>query len=389
MSLRFALFYAVLFVATGIQLPYWPLWLNDRGLDASTIGILVAVQLWVKVAFNPLAGQAVDATGRRRTVLLILILGAMAGYALFPAARGFPALLALSALTGGLFAAILPVVDTLTMSHVALGRLDYGRIRLWGSLAFIAASAGTGHFLVHAAPAVIVWLIVATLAPLALCTLALPERPAVAPGGRTRMGWIDLLRSRSFLLFLAATAATGAAHAAYYGFATLHWRNAGLGMGWIGALWGTGVVAEVSLFAFSGAVVRRVGPEALILAGSLGGIVRWTLLALTTDPRILLPVQCLHALTFGATHLGAMHFLARNVAPSVSGRAQGLYAALGNGVVLGLATWMAGHLYVAIGGRTFLAMTALSVMGTLAALALIRVRRRTSPLPPARGSGGG
>jgi PPP family 3-phenylpropionic acid transporter len=37
-------------------------------------------------------------------------------------------------------------------------------------------------------------------------------------------------------------------HAFYYAFGTLHWQAQGLGAGLIGALWATGVVAEIALF---------------------------------------------------------------------------------------------------------------------------------------------
>ncbi len=74
-------------------------------------------------------------------------------------------------------------------------------------------------------------------------------------------------------------------------------------------------------------MVRAFGPFRLIVAGGVACIVRWSLLAFVTDPWLLLPIQCLHALTFGAIHLGAMHFIARHIAPGIAGRAQGLYAA--------------------------------------------------------------
>ena len=37
-----SLYYALLFVAVGIHLPFWPIWLADRGLSAAEIGIALA-----------------------------------------------------------------------------------------------------------------------------------------------------------------------------------------------------------------------------------------------------------------------------------------------------------------------------------------------------------
>ena len=373
--LRFAGFYAALFLVVGVQLPYWPVWLKSRGLSATEIGILVAAQLWVKVGFNPLVGQFVDRTGRRRPILLGLAVTTLAVMLAFPLAHGFVPLLCLSLMVGASFSAIMPVGDNLTLSHVVAHGMDYGRVRLWGSLSFIAMSVAAGGLLdVIGGDGAIVWLLVAALIPLCFAILALPDAPpSVADLPETpRPGWGDLLRSGRYWRFLAATATIGASHAMYYGFGTLHWQRHGIDHTWIGGLWGVGVAAEVVVFAFSGALVRRFGAVKLILIGALGAIVRWSLMPFVIDPWLLVPLQCLHGLTFGATHLGAMHFLARQIAPGLTGRALGLYAAMGNGVVLGLATVASGGIYAAFGGLGYLSMTALAAAGAIAALSLVR-----------------
>ena len=67
------------------------------------------------------------------------------------------------------------------------------------------------------------------------------------------------------------------------------------------------------------AVVRRIGPVELIVLGGGAAVVRW--LAMGFDPplALLVPLQMLHALTFGATHIGAIHFIGR-VVPETAGR---------------------------------------------------------------------
>src|SRR2546430_12630026 len=48
-------------------------------------------------------------------------------------------------------------------------------------------------------------------------------------------------------LFL-ASGLIQASHMVYYGFATIHWRAAGLSDGLIGLLWAEGVIAEIAPF---------------------------------------------------------------------------------------------------------------------------------------------
>lgn len=379
--LRFAAFYAALFLVVGVQLPYWPVWLKSRGLSATEIGILVAAQLWVKVACNPLVGQLVDRTGQRRRILFGLAAATLAVMLAFPFAQGFVPLLCLSLVAGASFSAIMPVGDNLTLSHVVARGMDYGRVRLWGSLSFIAMSIAAGSLIDRlGGEGAIVWLVVAALVPLCFAILTLPDAPPPAAeiSDAPRPGWGDLLGSGRYWRFLAATATVGASHAMYYGFGTLEWQRHGIDHTWIGALWGVGVAAEVVVFAASAALVRRFGAVRLILIGAVGGVVRWSLMPFVTDPWALLPLQCLHGLTFGATHLGAMHFLARQIAPGLTGRALGLYAAMGNGVILGLATVASGGIYAAFGGLGYLSMAGLAATGAAAAISLSREPAKTS-----------
>ena len=86
-------------------------------------------------------------------------------------------------------------------------------------------------------------------------------------------------------------------------------------------------------------------------------------------------VQWLHGLTFAATHLGAMHFLARAIPREHSATAQTLYAALGVGLFMGLAMILSGNLYSSLAGTAFHAMAVMSMLGGIAGLVLARFWR--------------
>ena len=57
---RLAAFYAALFVALGVQLPFLPLWLAAKGLDAGAIGVALALPMVVRVFAIPLATRRAD-----------------------------------------------------------------------------------------------------------------------------------------------------------------------------------------------------------------------------------------------------------------------------------------------------------------------------------------
>lgn len=374
LTIRYAAFYGGFFLTAGILLPFWPLWLENRGLGAVQIGIILALGPWVRVLTNPMVAQVADRSGRAKTVLVIFAGLSVLAFAGFIPAQGFWWILAISLVAAICFPAMLPIGESQVMGAVLRHRLDYGRIRLWGSLAFIVGTIGAGRLLTGRSPDLILLLALAALAATFLATLLFPQQ-SNETSKNEQNGIATLLAQPRFVLFVATASLLQASHAVYNGFSSLHWRAAGISETVIGELWAEGVIAEVLLFSFSGFFVARLGPIGLLMLAGICGVVRWTVLAQTTDMAALVVIQLLHAITFGAVHLGAMHFVARNAPPGLSATAQGIYAS-SSGLAMGLAMIGAGSLFASFQGKAFFAMAAISAVGTGLALLLWLLNRK-------------
>jgi PPP family 3-phenylpropionic acid transporter len=380
---RLGLFYAASFLVVGIQLPFWPVWLSGRGLDAHQIAAVFAAAIWAKVIVTPVLGALADRLGGGRAVMTALAALASIAYAALWPAAGFWPLLALNLVAGMAQSALMPLGDSATLAAVRSEHLDYGRVRVWGSVSFVLATIGSGAILAigpangQGGDRVLFLVLGASLVLVAAC--------AGVPGGGAaptrRLRWTayqDLRRlagDRRFWLFVVSAAALQASHQLYYGFGTLYWREVGFSDTVIGALWAEGVVAEIVLFWWSAPFVARFGPLGLMALGGIAGIVRWSLVGIVPGLAAPAVLQLLHALTFGAAHLGAMHFMARTVPPGAAASAQSLYAALSAGIGSGLVMLAAGALYAAYGGLAYPFMAMLSAAGLCGVLWLKRASR--------------
>jgi MFS transporter, PPP family, 3-phenylpropionic acid transporter len=362
-----------------VQLPFWPVWLAGHGLDPQQIAGVFAAAIWAKVVATPAIGTLADRIGHRRAVMTGLAGIACLAYAALWPVRGLWPLLALNLLAGVAQSALLPLGDAVTLAAVRERGLDYGRIRVWGSLSFVLASIGGGAALA-AMPApegpdnrVLMLVLIASLLLVGAC-LAIPSDQADRRRGTARWQAIrQLLSEGRFWLLVVSASALQASHQVYYGFGTLYWRGLGLSDTVIGVLWAEGVVAEVVLFWYGAPIVARLGPLGLLALGGVGGIVRWSMMGLVPGLPAAAVLQLLHALTFGASHLGAMYMLARSVPPEAAASAQSLYAALSAGLGSGLVMLAAGALYAAYGGQAFLFMALLSAGGLAGVWRLRRI----------------
>jgi len=365
---RLGAFYGASFLVTGIQLPFWPVWLAGRGLGAREIAALFAAAIWVKVVATPAIGALADRLGRRRAVMIALALIAILGYASLWNAEGFWTLLGLTLVAGVAQSAIMPLGDSITLAAVRDAGIDYGRVRVWGSVTFIVAAVASGALLGRpswGSPTgnTVLALVLSASVVLLVACVAIPAAPQEGPV-RSRWAALGALAgNRRFWQFVAVTAAIQASHQVYYGFGTLYWRSLGFSDAIIGILWAEGVVAEIVLFWLGSRLLVRLGPLGLMMTGAAAGIVRWSLMGLVSGLLPVFALQLLHALTFGATHLGAMNFLSRTVPPGTAASAQALYSGASAGIGSGIVMLGAGALYAAYGGRAYLFMAALSAIG--------------------------
>src|SRR4051794_39677486 len=271
-ALKLALFYAAYFLFGGVQLPFFPLWLEARGLDARTIGLIIAVPALVRIVVTPIVTHQAD---RRRALKATLVIGAVVGLAGMTTAglvSGPVAIFLAFAVAMAALSPMLPLSDAYALSGLGARGRNYGPVRLWGSVAFIAGNVGAGFLLERMAPGHLIWLIVSALAVVVVAALALtPLDPSPRPVAETPAASPKaLLRNPAFLAVVLASSMVQGSHAFYYGFSAVQWRAEGLDGRLIGLLWGLGVLAEIVLFALSARLPKSLPPTPLLAVGGVG-----------------------------------------------------------------------------------------------------------------------
>jgi PPP family 3-phenylpropionic acid transporter len=374
---RLALVYAAFFLIAGWHLPLFPVWLSARGLDPAAIGLVLAAMQAVRVVATPAGTRIADRYGSLSGAIVATTIASVVAIGVLGSASGLAFILIAAVMLAFVSAPVLPLTDAYGLKGLALRGKAYGPVRLWGSVAFVVANLSGGVLLDILAPGNLIWLIFAgncALAAAAILLLPAPREAAPRSGANSH----GHLRQPAFLAIAAAGSLIQASHAIYYAFATLDWSAKGYGGAAIGMLWALGVAAEIVLFAFAGRLPKAVGPITLIAIGAAGGVVRWT--AMTFDPPavLLFPLQFLHALSFGATHLGTMMYLSQNAPEQSRAAAQGDIATA-NSVAMAAASALAGVLYGAGGSFAYAAMAALAVAGGAFAFLAARFTRSSTP----------
>jgi MFS transporter, PPP family, 3-phenylpropionic acid transporter len=363
-----ALFYGALFASIGVQQPFFPLWLEAKGLDARMIGLVLAVPMVVRLFAIPVVTQLADRRQALWGSIVIASAAAAAGNLALGFSEGSIAILILFALASVPFTSIMPMTEAYALRGLGQIGRAYGPVRLWGSAAFIGGSLGAGWIIDSIAPGNLIWLITgALLAATAGAAGLVPLRPRTPAPDKPEPSYPGFLRTPGFVLVAVASGLIQASHAVFYGFSSLDWKAAGLDGAIVGALWAVGVLAEITLFALSARLPAVMGPTALLVAGALGATLRWTVMAIDPPLAALPFLQCLHAFSFGATHLGAMGFVVRAAPAGRAATAQGSLAVVLGGT-MALSMGISGVLYEAAGSMAYAGMALMAAAGGVLAV---------------------
>lgn len=347
------------FFSIGVFNPYAPLWYKEMGLPVFALGLLASVSSWTRL-FAPYAwGALADRSGRRVELIRLAALAstiAALGFALPPSF----ALLAVTSFLMFMFnAAIVPLTETVVAANLATsGGMDarrYGRVRVWGSIGFLAAVLAAGWWFERFGLKHFVWCLLASLALVVVAAWRLPvQAPAAAHEHEAAPPVAEVLRRAEVRWFFAGVFLTVLAHSALYAFFSLYLDSLAYGKPVVGMLWAVSVIVEIAWFWLQGRLLERGSLHGWLVAAALVTSGRFALTAAFGNQLwVLVLAQCTHALTFAAQHTACIALVSRYFPGRLRGRGQALYSVLGygtSGVIGGVGgAWLAQQLgYAAV-----------------------------------------
>lgn len=343
----------------GAAFPFLGLYFRENAaLTGTQVGVVLGALPLVGLVAQPVWGQISDRTGSRSRILGLVCLAAGASYFVVPLAGGFVAILAAMALAAGFSTALGPLATAVTLGALgSAGTREFGRVRVWGTLAFGIVVLGLPFLLDALARAndplpdpggpsepalgAIFWVTGSMWIGAGVLALRLRRGGEVAVRA-TRGEWRELLHNRSYrrvVLF-----AFGA-FLCFQGPMMLFpiWvRSLGGDADTVSRLWIPMLALEVPLLVWAGEGLDRIGARGLVAVGIFAGALRWTLCAFFRDPFVVYPAQLLHGVTVAGLIVGAALYVEQCVSERLRSTAQGALAMLGFGLGGVISTWIAG-----------------------------------------------
>ena len=372
--------YFFYFAILGLISPYLSVFLDGKGFSSLELGEIFAILTATKIIAPSAWAILADKTGQQ---LLIIRLGAslaLLSFALLFWLNSFWPISFCLALFSLFWTAILPQLEVLTLNSVRHSSKIYARIRLWGSLGFIALAIIAGQIMEYYAKTNTVNALISSFTQafvvmgsvillfLFLSTLSLKPPRIVKSVKQQTLSIKDKLLTRRFIVFFISGVLLQISFGPYYGFFALFLRDLSYSGFAIGLLISLGVIAEIVVFIFASRFFKLFSLKTILIFSLAVTSIRWGLVAVYADSIIILAfTQLIHAASFALFHSASMIFIGKHFTSSQQSRGQAIYlgGVYGGGGAIG--AYIAGVLWLdGIGASTaFLTASAAALLAAL------------------------
>jgi nucleoside transporter len=349
------------------------------------IGFSDNQQFWVLGCFNFAAIVAMFFSTQfadrnfaaERFLALSQLIGGVAILAL-STTKDFWPFLAFMAVHCLFFVPTISITNSIAFANVKDQQKDFGLVRLWGTIGWIAASwpfvlvladwdripalgsvgfvewlgavlgtPKTGAALVDATKYTFMAAGIASIA-LAAFSLVLPHTPPKpAAKGESQFAWLESAKLLTipfmFVLFL-VTFMDATVHQFYFAWTGRYLQNIGVPGNWVMPAMSVGQFAEIGTLAILGSFLKRVGWRWTMIIGILGHAVRFAVFAFFPHPVPAVAVNVLHGICYAFFFATVYIFVDEFFPKDARSSAQGLFNLLILGIGPLVGNFFAPHL---------------------------------------------
>ncbi len=302
MFILLSVFYYFYFSIIGIYIIFLPKILSSVGYDASEIGIIFAASPLVRfvLPFLFMRGLRLDAVVFKAS--LFIVIASMLSF--YFSLEHFYALLLSNIFLGIGMSLMLPFVEVISLHSI--GKVRYGKVRLFGSLGFIIVALVLVKFLST------VYVALDFLLILSLLTAFVAYKVLQLAPDESYVQEVDVKNDINILQdwkLWGGLILVQMSFGSFYNFFTIYETDHGITLDMTVYLWSFGVLIEVLMFFFQGGLLQRNLLD-LLRFTAFATAVRWFLLfAFPEHLGILFFSQALHALSFALFHTAAISYL--------------------------------------------------------------------------------
>ena len=302
-ALSLSLFYLFYFAMIGVYVIFMPKVLKDIGYNAVEIGNIYAIAPLMRFLLPFIFKHWIKLN--KRVFIISLILTFFVTVIFFATIDNYYLFLLLNLAFGGAMGAVLPFVEIIALENI--GKEKYGKIRLWGSVGFSAVAFVLGNILNSYILALSFLTFTAFLTMFFGLILVKFDKNTTLQTEQESDSSFSLTKYWAFWIsvFLFQFSFGG-----FYNFFTIYETSNGIALDIVSYLWIFGVICEIFMLIFQGALLKKYHLLNLILISIISAIFRWIIVAFfPNNIALIMFAQATHALSFALYYSASIAYV--------------------------------------------------------------------------------
>jgi MFS transporter, PPP family, 3-phenylpropionic acid transporter len=370
-------FYLFVFFGIGSLFPLLSVYLSEvENLNGYQIGLILSIGPVIMIFFQPFWGMLADMKNSHNALLTLttFVTGMAAlGYVFFD---GFVSFMIIATTLAIFQSAIIPLSDSISLKYTSKTGVNYGNVRLFGSLGFGLAVFAMGR-LSEWNPQVIFYAFFLTLLVSAAISIKMPQEPSGRPTGLFS-GMKDLMRMKKFLIFLGVTFMIFGPNLANNFYFSLFVEDRGGTYTGIGIALLIAVLSEIPFMRVAGSWIRRLGLLQVAFIAAIVSLIRWIFYFTEPDLSLVYASAVIQGFSLGLFIPAGLQYI-RDITPlHITATAVTIYSAVGNGLGNWFFTFFGGIVFEEFNiYGVYLFFASLTLMGVLLTVWLIKDEKRS------------
>ena len=341
--------YFIHFAVMGVFLPYFNLYCYHIGLDGVQIGLISSVRSLTNIIFPLFWGILADRLKQKKLIYVGCCFISSFVWCGFFMSTEFIVMLMISIIYGIFYAPIISFLEALTVDVLGPEKQSYGKIRVWGSIAFILMVMIMGKIIGRFSISVILIAIFMGSFIQSFLSMKLPFRTA-SQKPASGSGIKEFITKRT-LVFLFAAFLMLVSHGGYYGFFSIHMEELGYGTFIIGLAWALASCMEIISMVSSNTIFKHFSLERVLIFSFFVAGIRWMILFFITSAPLILLSQFLHAITYGTFHMASILYIDRQSPDHLKTLGQSINNAVTYGMGLMVGFLINGYFFEMFGSK--------------------------------------
>lgn len=367
--------YFLQYLVQGVFFQYWLVYLTSvKGISVFYASIVFSMVYLARFISGVFFSSALIQKFGMKTSYRIIAVSGFLSVQLYNFANTNLELLLVTFLFGLTYFSLTPLTETTSSIFLKEENIDYGQVRVFGSISFMLIGILLGGVIAYISKAYIFYTMATVVGIYMIFTfLKMPDLldKVTLNKEKNKNSYSWLKNDINALLLITVFFFLQISHAAYNNYSVLYLETLNISYKWLtGLIVNISVIAEIIFFIFSKRFIGNIRPQKLLVFACGIASFRWFMIGIFANVYVLIFMQILHAITFALAQISFILILNKNFNAEKILDMQNLYSAVGFQLSAFLGMYVVGSLWDISTTFVFLVSSAVAFIAFLISIKL-------------------